>query len=144
MVTDSPESAIDIAQKALKVAESPKIDNYNFQIYLKMALAKAYIIESDFDTARIHLDEALKISLDNELHDLTSRLYLTYGGLYQDVGFKKSSKQIEFLKMANTMFERSMKYVRRTQNNYLFRELTKSQKVLKSFCDMNKIQLNEK
>lgn len=143
MVTDSSESAVDIAQKALNVALSPKIDNYNFQIYLRIVLAKAFIAENDFDTARIHLDEGLKLSQENDLNDLTARLYLTYGRLYEEVGFKKSSKQVEFLKMSDTMFERSMKYIRKTQNNYLFRELTKSQKVLKSFCEMNKINFDK-
>lgn len=144
MDLEGPEKAIEIASKALEVAKNPKIDNNFFAICLKMVLTKAYMIKEDFETARIYLDKALKISIACELHDMTARLYLLYGKLYQEVGLKQSPKQSEYLKMANVMYERSLKTIRKTQNNYLFREHSKAEKVLISFCEINKINLKHK
>lgn len=141
MDVQGPDSAIDIASKALNVAKNPKIDNFFFMISLKMVLAKAYMIKEDYETSRIYLDKALQLAQQYELHDLIARLYLLYGKLYQELGLKKSSKQKEFLKMAEVMYERCLKTVRKTQNNYLFREHSKAEKVLKAFCKINNISL---
>ena len=127
-----------------KKSKNEKIQNYFFNICLKMVLTKAYIIKEDFETARIYLDNALQISQQYELHDMTARLYLLYGKLYQDAGLKKSPKQREFLKMAAVMYERCIKSIRKTQNNHLFREHSRAEKVLTSFCDMNNINLKNK
>jgi len=141
MNVEGPDSGIDIATKALDVAKNPKIDNFFFTICLKMVLAKAYMIKEDYETSRIYLDKALQIAQTYELHDMIARLYLLYGKLYQELGLHKSSKQKEFLKMSGVMYERSLKTIRKTQNNYLFRELSKAEKVLKSFCEINGIKL---
>ena len=109
-----------------------------------MVLTKAYMIKGDFETARIYLDNGLQIAQQYELHDMTARLYLLYGKLYQEAGLKKSSKQREFLKMAAVMYERCIKSIRKTQNNYLFREHSKAEKVLTSFCEINNINLKPK
>ncbi len=142
MDVEGPDKAIDIASKALDVAQNPKIDNYFFTIALKMVLSKAYIIKEDFETSRIYLDGALQLAQQYELNDMIARLYLLYGKLYQELGFKKSSKQREFLKMSAVMYERCLKAVRKTQNNSLFREHSKALKVLQSFCELNKFKLN--
>ncbi len=142
MNVEGPEKAIDIATKALDVAKSPKINNFFFTICLKMVLAKAYMIKEDYETSRIYLDKALQTAQQYELQDMIARLYLLYGKLYQELGLRKSSKQREFLKMSGVMYERCLKTVRKTQNNYLFREHSKAEKVLKSFCEINKIKLS--
>lgn len=141
MDVEGPDKAIEIATKALEVAQNPKIANFFFNICLKIVLAKAYIIKADYETARIYLDNALQIAQQYELHDMIARLYLLYGKLYQELGLKKSSKQREFLKMTAVMYERSIKSIRKTQNNYLFREHSKAEKVLNSFCELNNISL---
>ncbi len=144
MDIEGPDKAIEIATKALEVAQNPKIANFFFNICLKMVLTKAYMIKGDFETARIYLDNGLQIAQQYELHDMTARLYLLYGKLYQEAGLKKSSKQREFLKMSAVMYERCIKSIRKTQNNYLFREHSKAEKVLTSFCEINNINLKNK
>lgn len=143
MNVEGPDKAIEIASKALEVAKNPKIDNYFFTICLHTVLTKAYMIKEDFDTARIYLETALKISTDYELHDMTARLYILYGKFYQEVGLKDSPKQREYLKMADVMYERALKSIRKTQNNYLFREHSKAEKVLKSFCELKNINIKK-
>lgn len=144
MDLEGPDKAIEIASKALEVAQNPKISNFLFNICLKMVLTKAYMIKEDFETARIYLDNALQISQQYELQDMTARLYLLYGKLYQEVGLKKSPKQKEYLKMSSVMYERCIKHIRKTQNNYLFREHSRAEKVLNSFCEINNINLKNK
>ena len=139
MDVEGPDSAIDIATKALSVAKTPKIDNFFFIISLKSVLAKAYIIKEDYETSRIYLDKALQLAQQYEMNDVIARLYLQYGKLYQELGLRKSSKQKEFLQMSALMYERCLKTVRKTQNNHLFREYSKAEKVLKSFCKINNL-----
>ncbi|MBO7672494.1 zinc ribbon domain-containing protein [bacterium] len=140
MNTEGPDKAIDIAQKALDVANNPKISNNIFQILLLMTLAKAFTIKGDFVTVKMYLEQGLRVAQQNELNDLIARLYLLYGKLYQEMGLKKSPHQKDFLQMANVMYERSLKTIRKIQNNSLFREQSKAQKVLNSFKELSGIK----
>lgn len=140
LVTEGPDKTIEIAQKAFDVANNPKIDNNIFKVLLLMTLAKAFTVKGDFVTVKMYLEESLQLAQENDLSDLIARIYLLYGKLYQEMGLKKSPKQKDFLQMANVMYERSLKTIRKIQNNSLFREQSKAQKVLKSVKELNGIK----
>ena len=140
LVTEGPDKCIEIAQKAFDVANNPKINNNIFKIFLLMTLAKAFTVKGDFVTVKMYLEQGLQIAQENDLNDLIARLYLLYGKLYQEMGLQKSSKQKDFLQMANVMYERSLKTIRKIQNNSLFREQSKAQKVLNSVKELNGIK----
>ena len=70
LVTEGPHAAIDIAEQALEVAQNPKINNYVFIILLKMVIAKASIVISDYETAKIHIENAIILAGKFNLKDL--------------------------------------------------------------------------
>ena len=142
LVTEGPHAAIDIAQQALEVAQNPKINNYLFIILLKMVIAKASIVISDYETAKIHIENAIILAGKFNLKDLLSRLYLLYGKYFQEIGLLKTEHQADYLKGADKMYEKATEVIKQTKNNSVHIENEKAKQVLKSFCQLNSIKLD--
>ena len=141
LITDGPENAMEIAQQALEVAQNPKIDNYFFNILLRMVIAKCCITITDFETAKIHIENAITLARKYNLKDLLSRLYILYGKYFQELGLVKSPKQVEYLESSKKLYEKAKEVIEKTKNKYIYKDLKKSQSVLKSFCQLNRIEI---
>ena len=138
---EGPHAAIEIASQALDVAQNPKINNYFFIILLKMVITKASIIISDYETAKIQIENAIILASKFNMKDILSRLYLLYGKYFQEIGLLKTERQPDYLKGASKMYEKATELVKQTKNNCVYVEIEKSKNVLKSFCQLNSIQV---
>ena len=141
LVTEGPHQTLDIASQALSVAQNPKINNHFFAILLQMVMAKASIGVSDFESAKIHIENAIITARQYGLNDLLSRLYLQYGQYFQELGLMKSQRQKDYLTGASKMYEKASEIVRETKNNSVHLEIQKAKAVLKTFCQLNKIDI---
>lgn len=138
---EGPQNAMEIAEQALAVAENPKIDNYFFTILLKTVIAKCSITTSDFETAKMNIESAIMMAKKYSLKDILSRLYLLYGKYYQEVGLVKSKYQLNYLQTADKLYAEARVLIEETQNKYVYKDLKKAQNVLRSFCQLNSIEL---
>ena len=141
LVTEGPKNALEIAEQALEVAQNPKIDNYFFTVLFKMVIAKCCMTLSDFDTAKIHIENAIFTAKKFNMNDILSRLFLLYGNYFQEIGLIKSPQQLEYLQAAEKMYKESETIIKQTENRYVYSELKKAKDILKSFCRMNYIKL---
>lgn len=141
LITDGPHAAMEIAEQALSVAQNPKINNYIFVVLLKMVIAKACIIISDYETAKIHIENAIILARKMNLKDLLSRLYLLYGKYFQEIGLLKTEHQADYLKGAGRMYDKATEVLKKTKNNSVYLEVEKAKHTLKSFCQLNGISL---
>lgn len=141
LITENARNAQEIAEQALEVAQNPKINNYFFTVLLKMVIAKCSLTNSDFETAKIHIEGAIMIARKFNLKDLLSRLYLLYGKYFQELGLTKSKHQIEYLQSAEKLYDEAKLLIEQTKNKYVYADLKKAQSVLKSFCQLNAIEL---
>ena len=133
--------ASDIAQKALDVAQNPKIDNYFFGVLLRIVMAKASFATSDLGTAKIHITDAIKIAKQYGMNDLLSRLYLLYGKYFQELGFKKSPEQKKYLEGAKKMYELAENLFKQTRNTHVHIEIEEAKSTLKSVAANNGIKI---
>ncbi len=138
---EGPHAAIEIANQALDVAQNPKINNYFFIILLKMLIVKASIVISDYETAKIQIENAIILASKFNMKDILSRLYLLYGKYFQELGLLKTDKQSDYLKGAGKMYEKATEIVKQTKNNCIYIEIEKAKNVLKSFCQLNSISI---
>ena len=142
--TEGPQKALEIAEQALAVAQNPKIDNYFFAILLKIVMVKCYITLSDFESAKIHIENAILMARKFNMKDILSRLYILYGKYFQELGLNKSSKQKEYLQSSNKLYKEAKTLIEETQNKDVYQDLKKSKNVLKSFCQLHNIDIGEK
>lgn len=142
MVTDNSKSAIDIAQRALEIAQNPNINNYFFNSILNLLLAKTYVNIADFQSAKMYLETAINIAKKFELNDVLSRAYHLYSVYYYEMGTVQSSKQTEYLRACAMMCEKGMETVITNTSNQYLKELINKQKTrLNDYCSENGIKL---
>jgi len=135
IVTENSKSAIDIASQALEISVNPNIDNYFFAGSLRLVLATAYMNIADYITAKINIEEGLKLAKQCKMYDLLSRLYLLYGKYYYDIGKIATQDQIEYLRGSAVMFEKAMEFVvKETQNSFIKNSITFEKEKLNDFC----------
>ena len=135
IVTENSRSAIDVAERALEIAQNPNIDNKFFVVLLKTVLASAYTNIADFATAKMHLETAVAIAKKYNMYDMLSRLYLQFGKYYQEIGGFESQSQGEYLKGSALMYEKSMELAVRETNNAFVKNVVNHQKeLLNDFC----------
>jgi len=141
LIVEGPEKTLEVALKALEVAQNPKINNYYFIALYNKIIAEAYIVKSDFESAKVHLEKAILVARKFELLDLLSKLYLLYGKYLQDVALVKSDAQADYTLGASKMYKKAELISQSTQNEYLLGKIAKAKTVLNSFCQLNGIFL---
>lgn len=141
IATEGPYEALEIASQALQVAKNPKIDNSFFAVLLEITIAKSFMATSDYDSAKIHIEEGIEIAKKYNMNDLLSRLYLLYGRYLEEIGFVKSDEQKVYLEGAEKMFELAGNLIKQTKNNYVHIELEKAKNILQSFTGANGLDI---
>ena len=75
--------AISIAQQALDVASKPQIQNNYFIAYIKKLLSDYFMLQNDFEMAKMHLEQAIEFAKNNDLLFVQGKLYYDLAKLYQ-------------------------------------------------------------
>lgn len=143
LVTEGPEKCLDVAQKALNVAQSPKINNYYFIILYNKIIAEAYMIKAEYELAKIHIEKAVLIARKFELSNLLADLYFLYGKYLQDIALVKTDAQFDYVSGAAKMYKKATLISKEIKNNYFLSKIDKAKNVLNSFCQLNGIILKE-
>ena len=142
VIASSSQDAIDTAQRALDIAQNPKINNLYFSVQLRILLAKVFLKEADYESAKMNIELALNLAKKFEMHDLMSKIYLLYAKYYQDLGTVPSDKQIEYLKGADTMYNRALENVdQHTQSAYMKNTILECKQVFNQYCQEHGIVL---
>ncbi len=139
--TEGPHAAIDIAQQAIDVAKNPSLYNYYFLVLLKLIIAKASIVISDYETAKINLDSAITQSVKFNMLDLLSKSYLLYGKYFQEIGLVKTPQQKQYLFAAKEMFNKVSEILKHTKNSSVNKENEQAKKTLNSFCTLHNMKI---
>lgn len=83
--TNESEKSLEIAKKALSIAQNPKINNHIFVILYKILIAKIYIQNGNYANAKMYLEKALKIAAIEDLKYLNLKITLTYATIYENM-----------------------------------------------------------
>ncbi len=136
IVTENPKASIDVAQRALEIAQTPNINNYFFIIMLKMVLAKAYMAIADYETAKIHLESAISIAKKHEINDLLTKLYFQYANYNREIGTINSASRLEYLKGASALYKKAQELAHKT-NLKMEQEINAAKYNFDEYCRQN-------
>jgi hypothetical protein len=143
LIAEGPEKSLEVSQKALEVAQSSKINNYLFIILFNKVIAEAFMIQAEYELAKVHIEKAIMIARKFELLKVLSGLYLMYGKYLQDIALVKTDAQYDYVLGAAKMYKKALLLAQGVKNNYLLEKIEKARTVLNSFCQLNGIQLKE-
>ncbi|MFA7659328.1 MAG: hypothetical protein WCY19_07830 [Candidatus Gastranaerophilaceae bacterium] len=143
LVVEGPEKSLEVSQKALDVAQSPKINSYLFTVLYNKIIAEAYMAQSEYELAKVHIEKAILVARKFELFNLLSGLYLLYGKYLQDIALIKTDAQFDYVLGASKMYKKAFLIAQGIKNSYMVSKIEKSKAVLNSFCQLNGITLKE-
>jgi len=112
-------------------------------ILFKKVIAEAYIVQAEYEFAKVHLEKAIMMARKFELLNVLSDLYLLYGKYLQDIALIKTDAQEDYVLGASKMYKKALLLAQGVKNNYLLERIEKAKTVLNSFCQLNGIQLKD-
>ena len=142
-IRDGALAAKEIAEQALEVALNPKIDNRFFEVLLRSILSKCFMAVSDFESAKMHLEESIVAARKYNMNDMLSRLYLLYGKYLHEMGLHTSKEQVKYLKGSMKMYGVATEFVKQTKNTSVHVKIEDAKKSLHRFLATNRITFGQ-
>ena len=141
MIIDGPVEALDIATKALDIAESATISNHYFSLLLNKLIGEIYLALQDFESAKMYIEKALIIAKNYNIRYQLAELYLLYSKYLQDYALTVSDKKIDYVLNAQQMNKKARLIAEDIKIISLLSAVERAETVLSSFCQMNGIAL---
>jgi predicted negative regulator of RcsB-dependent stress response len=143
LITNGTQFALDIASKALDIAQSSNINNYYFITLFNKLIGEIYLAKQDFESAKVYFEKAIFLSKQFDLQYFLVKIYIQCAKLYQELALPKTSARNEYIKQALKMFQFA-KAVPCVENQpALQKHLKEELNILSSFCKLNGIILKK-
>ncbi len=139
LITNGTQFALDIATKALDIAQGPNINNYYFIALYNKLIGEIYMAKQDFDSAKVYLEKSIFIAKQFNLEAVLIKGYLLYAKLYQELALPKSTLRSNYIKQALKMFQLAKNVSIATTHTYLQKNIKEELTILSSFCKLNGI-----
>lgn len=143
LITSGTQFALDIATKALDVAQGPNINNYYFISLFNKLIGEIYLAKQDFDSARVYTEKSIFISKQFDLQYILVKNYLQAARLYQELALPKSSNRGEYIKNALQMFKLAKNVSIVAEQKSIQKIIKDELNILTSFCKLNGITLKK-
>ncbi len=141
MVVDGPAEALDIASKALDIAESANISNHYFSLLLDKLIGEIYLALQDYESAKIYIEKALLIAKNFNIKYQLAELYILYSKYLQEYALTVTDKKVDYVLSAQQMNQKAALISDDLKLMSLTSEVERADTVLNSFCQMNGIVL---
>lgn len=141
LITSGTQFALDIATKALDIAQSPNINNYYFIALFNKLIGEIYLAKQDFESSKVYLEKSIFIEKQFDLEFLLVKSYLQCAKLYQELALPKSSSRSNYIKQALKMFQNAKNVPIVSEQPALQKNIKEELNVLTSFCKLNGIIL---
>ncbi|MCQ2740368.1 MAG: hypothetical protein MJ237_09135 [bacterium] len=136
--------ALDIATKALDIAQGPNINNYYFVALFNMLIGEIYISKQDFESAKVYLEKSIFVAKQFGLEYILVQTYLKCAHLYRELALPKTNSRLTYIKQALKMYQIA-KNIDIVKNQPALQKIIKEDlNILISFCKLNRIILKNK
>lgn len=143
LVTSGTQFALDIASKALDIAQGANINNYYFICLFNRLIGEIYMAKQDFDSAKVYIEKSIFIAKQFNLESILVKDYILYAKFYQELALPKSTLRGNYIKLSLKMFQQA-KNISIVQNHPHMQKLIKEElSILTSFCKLNGIILKK-
>ena len=143
LVTKGAQFALDIATKALDIAQGPNINNYYFMALFNKLIGEIYISKQDFESAKVYIEKSIFIAKQFDLQDILVKDYLQYAKYFQELAIPKSSLRATYVKQALKMYQNAKNVPIVPTHPHLMRKIKEELSLLTSFCKLNGIILKK-
>ena len=141
LVTKGTQFALDIASKALDIAQGPNINNYYFIALFNRLIGEIYIAKQDFESAKVYIEKSIHIAKKFDLQNILVKDYILYAKYFQELALPKSSLRPTYIKQALKMYQMAKSVPIVSTHQHLLRNIKEELSFLTSFCKLNGIVL---
>ena len=100
------QQALDIAQKALSIAQKPEICNHYFALLFDKLICRIYLSMKKYDSARIYIDRALTIAKGYDIQYQLAKLYIMSADCIRD-SINSSEDKRASIKEAHKLYQKA-------------------------------------
>lgn len=143
LITNGTQFALDIATKALDIAQSPNINNYYFIALFNKLIGEIYLAKQDFESSKVYLEKAIFICKQFDLQFILVKTYLLCAKLYQELALPKTNNRAAYIKQALKMFQLAKNVSIVNEQKALQKSIKEEFNILSSFCKLNRIILKK-
>ena len=143
LVTSGTQFALDIATKALDIAQGPNINNYYFMALFNKLIGEIYLAKQDFESSKVYIEKSIFIAKQFDLQYILVKDYLQCAKLYQELALPKTSLRGNYIKQALKMFQLAKNVPIVSEQTALQKSIKAELNVLTSFCKLNGIILKK-
>ncbi len=143
LITSGTQFALDIANKAIDIAQSPSINNYYFIALFNKLIGEIYLAKQDFDSSKVYLEKAILICKKFDLQYVLAKTFLQCAKLYQEKALPKSAERSNYIKQALKMFQLAKNIPIVADQPALQKNIKEDLNILTSFCKLNGIILKK-
>ncbi len=143
LVTKGTQFALDIATKALDIAQGPNINNYYFIALFNRLIGEIYIAKQDFESAKVYIEKSIFVAKQFDLQDILVKDYLQYAKYFQELAIPKSTLRPMYIKQALKMYQMAKNVSIVSNHPHLMRKIKEDLSILTSFCKLNGIILKK-
>ncbi len=134
------QQALDIANKALSIAQKPEICNHYFALLFDKLICRIYLSLNDYDSARIYVDRALTIAKGYDIKYQLAKLYLMSGDCQKEIA-EKSSDIKEGISHAHQLYQMAYRVNEELEIASLTKSIAQKMNELDIMCKANGITL---
>lgn len=143
LIINGTQFALDIATKALDIAQGPNINNYYFIAMFNKLIGEIYLAKQDFESSKVYLEKAIFIAKQFDLQFILVNTYLQCAKLYQELALPKTSSRGNYIKLALKMFQNAKNVQIVSEQPALQKSIKDDLNILTSFCKLNGIILKK-
>ena len=132
--------ALEIATKALAIAQKPEISNHYFSLLFDKLICRIYLSLKDYDSAKMYSDRALTIAKGFDIKYQLAKLYLIAGDCEKEIS-KISSDKKSSAQEAKEMYSKALKVNEVLENPYLAKSIQQKINELDILCKANSIEI---
>lgn len=143
LVTSGTQFALDIASKALDIAQGPNINNYLFISLFNKLIGEIYMAKQDFDSAKVYMEKSIFVAKQFNLEAILVKDYIQYAKFYQELALPKSTLRPNYIKQALKMFQYAKNVSIVAEHPHLQKYIREELSILTSFCKLNGIILKK-
>ena len=140
LITVDKQQALEIASKALSIAQKPEICNYYFALLFDKLICKIYLSQKDYDSARIYADRALTIAKGYDIKYQLAKLYIISGDCLRETADTVSEKK-EYITKAHQLYQKAAELNKSLDIHYLSKSVTQKMNELDILCKAHGVSL---
>ncbi len=135
------DTALNIANKALEIAQDPKINNYFFIICFQKFIAEIYSQKSDFAATKMYLEKSVVIAKQFNLKYQLIELYLANAKYTQNLMKDKKIYGKENIDIIHDMYKKAIALAKELSLQNMIEYTTKEYSTFRTYCQLNSIEI---